>query len=58
MGDLAYLNPGVTEHTVEVLCRRTETRKQFKYIFQKKKKKKKRKKRKVFLINTKIWLLT
>lgn len=53
MGDLAYLNPGVTEHTVEVLCRKTETRKQFKYIFQKKKGK-----RKVFLINTKIWLLT
>lgn len=54
MGDLAYLNPGVTEHTVEVLCRRTETREQLKYIFPKKKKKKK----KVFLINTKIWLLT
>lgn len=47
---MAYLNPGVTEHTVEVLCRRTETRKQLKYIFPKKKK--------VFLINTKIWLLT
>lgn len=50
---MAYLNPGVTEHTVEVLCRRTETREQLKYIFPKKKKKKK-----VFLINTKIWLLT
>lgn len=54
MGDLAYLNPGVTEHTVEVLCRRTETREQLKYIFPKKKKEKKN----VFLINTKIWLLT
>lgn len=41
MGDLAYLNPGVTEHTVEVLCRRTETREQLKYIFPKKKEKKK-----------------
>lgn len=51
---MAYLNPGVTEHTVEVLCRRTETREQLKYIFPKRKKEKK----KVFLINTKIWLLT